>query len=837
MKRNTIDFGIDLGTTNSEIACRDNGDVIVFKNYRQSEYTPSVVRIDKKGTVIVGRKAYERLLDDPDNTVGGFKRWMGTQQIKKFVLCNKKLKPEELSAEVLKDLKVTAKAKFSQDEEINCAVITVPCNFETVQCEATQRAATLAGIKYAPLLQEPIAASVAYGFLKKMPKGYWVVFDLGGGTFDVAIMSAKEGRLSVVDHCGDNYLGGVDFDWKIVENIVHPVLIKEYNLPDLGRSKEYQMLNAVLKNAAEEAKIELSVRDEASIIVHPREIMKDSDGKVIDIAIPIKRDQFELLIKKYIEKAINLFEQVLKRQGLSTNDIEQLILVGGSTQIPYLRNRLKGKFNIPIDHKIDPITVVARGAAIFAAAQFVPDEIYEIDRDFSKVFVKLAYNPMTTEIDAAVGGKFFPSKEDKTLPKGLRLQIISTSGDWDSGLIETKDNAFFTNVTLREKKVNTFKLSLFDKFGNKISIEPDSFSITQGMSVAEPPLIRSIGVELEDGSFSKHLSKGISLPARSERIVYSTTKTVNPREDENVINIHVWEGESTIADRNRHIGTLKITGSEIKRTLPENSEIEIIVSVDQSRNVTAVAFSPLLDQKFNKIFETIKLSPKLEPEHIAKDLEGEESRLRKLKHEVYLVNDKNIEQKFSEGEANEEIDEIRNDIQAAKGGDPDAVEKADRRLKELKQRLDSIEYLLNWPIALKQYTEIIDDCKDIVSKYGNDEDKDQVDTLEKEAKKAISNKDLKRLEKITEEIGGIRWAVLFRKTDFWISAFQEIKNDPGRLKNQKRAEELIEEGSIALQRQDLDSLKSIMWELWSLLPSWKQEEINDEISDAGIRKR
>ena len=835
MKRNTIDFGIDLGTTNSEIACRDNGDVIVFKNYLQSEHTPSVVRIDEKGTVIVGRKAYERLLDDPDNTVGGFKRWMGTQQIKEFVLCNKKLKPEELSAEVLKDLKVTAKTKLSQDEEINCAVITVPCNFETVQCEATQRAATLAGIKYAPLLQEPIAASVAYGFLEKMPKGYWVVFDLGGGTFDVAIMSAKEGRLSVVDHCGDNYLGGKDFDWKIIENIIHPVLNKEYNLPNLGRSEEYRMLNAVLKNAAEEAKIELSVRDEASIIVHPREIIKDKDGKVIDIIIPIKRNQFEFLIKKYIEKAINLFEQVLKKQGLSHNDIDQLILVGGSTQIPYLRNRLNDKFNIPIDHKIDPITVVAQGAAIFAAAQFVPDEIYKTDRDFSKVFIKLAYNPMTTEIDAAVGGKIFPSKKNEALPESIRVQIISASGDWDSGLIETKDNAFFTNITLREKKLNTFKLSLFDKFGSKIPVEPDSFTITQGISVAEPPLIRSIGVELEDGSFSKHLSKGISLPARSDPIVYHTTKTVNPGENENAINIHLWEGESNIANRNRHLGTLKITGSEIKRTFPENSEIEIIINVNQSRIVTAEAFSPLLDQKFSMILVD-RISPKLESAHIAQDLEREEDRLKKLKNEVYLVNDKNIEQEFLDGGANEEIDEIRNDIQAAEGGDPDAVEKADRCLKGLKQRLDSIEYLLNWPITLKQYNEIISNCKDIVDKYGNDEDKDQLETIEKEAKKAIDNKDLKRLKTITEEILGIRWAVLFRQPGFWVSVFQEIKNDPGRFTNQRRAEELIEEGSIALQRQDLDSLKSIMLELWSLMPSEEQEKVGDRVSDAGIRK-
>ena len=275
MSRRTIDFGIDLGTTNSEISCMENGEIRVLKNYKREEYTPSVVRIDEKGTIIVGRKAYERLIDDPDNTVGEFKRWMGTRQVKDFKLSGRKLTPEELSAEVLKDLKITAKANLAPDEEVQCAVITVPCNFEVVQCEATQRAAILAGIKYAPLLQEPIAASVAYGFLQKMPKGYWIVFDLGGGTFDVALMSAKEGRLSVVDHCGDNYLGGKDFDWKIVENIIHPILKKEFDLPNLGRTEEYKGLNAVLKSASEEAKIELSVREHTNIVVHPLETIKD----------------------------------------------------------------------------------------------------------------------------------------------------------------------------------------------------------------------------------------------------------------------------------------------------------------------------------------------------------------------------------------------------------------------------------------------------------------------------------------------------------------------------------------------------------------------------------
>ena len=381
MNRRTIDFGIDLGTTNSEIACMEKGEVRVFKNYKREEFTPSVVRIDEKGTIRVGRKAYERLVDDPDNTVGEFKRLMGTQQGKEFTLSNRTLSPEELSAEVLKDLKITAKKNLLEEDEISCAVITVPCNFEIVQCEATQRAAKIAGIKYAPLLQEPIAASIAYGFLEKMPKGYWIVFDLGGGTFDVAIMQAKGGRLTVVDHFGDNHLGGKDFDWKIVESIIHPVLAKEYNLPGLGRTAEYKALNGALKAAAEDAKIELSQIEHTEITLD-LEKSKDKDGNGININIPIKRAQLISLIEPYIDKTIGLFEKVLKNQGLSSSDISQLILVGGPTQIPYVRERLKAAFDIPIEYKIDPITVVAQGAAIFAASQLIPDELTK--RDYSK---------------------------------------------------------------------------------------------------------------------------------------------------------------------------------------------------------------------------------------------------------------------------------------------------------------------------------------------------------------------------------------------------------------------------------------------------------------------
>lgn len=832
MGRRTIDFGIDLGTTNSEIAFMENGKLHVFKNFLQEEFTPSVVRIDEKGTVRVGRKAYERLVDDPENTVGGFKRLMGTQQVKEFLLSKRKLSAEELSAEVLKDLKITAKKYLQEEDEMSCAVITVPCNFEIVQCEATQRAAKIAGIKYAPLLQEPIAASIAYGFLEKMPKGYWIVYDLGGGTFDVAILSAKEGSLSVVDHFGDNFLGGVDFDWKIVENIIHPALTKEYNLPNLGRTKEYGLLNAALKSAAEEAKIYLSQVEQTEIVLDLEKI-KDRDGKRINLNIPMSRNQFESLIEPDIKKTIELFKRVLDQQGLASADISQLILVGGPTQIPYVRKKLKEAFNIPIEYKIDPITVVAQGAAIFAASQLIPDELTK--RDYSKVFVKLAYNPMTTEVDPMVGGRFSADNKDKKLPEGMRVQITRTSGDWESGFIEVKENAFVANVNLREGKANNFTLTLYDKSGNKIPIEPESFTINQGITVAQPPLIRSIGVELEDGTFNKHIEKGTSLPYRSKPYTYCTTKTVRPGENEDCLNIHVWEGESEIADRNRHVGTLRIKGADVPRTLPKNSEVEIIINVDQSRAVSVEAFIHLLDKKISDIIVQ-KIAPSIQPDHIAADLNGEEKRLKKLKQEIKQANDKSVEEKLLEAHISTDLEEIRKDLKAAEGGDPGAIEKADRRLKDIKQKLDSIEHLTKWPVTLKEFNVIADDCERVVNLHGNNDDKDQLASMKSEAEKAIGTTDINRLKKISQEIIGVRWTVLFRQPGFWISAFQEVKKDPGNFTDQERAEELINEGSIALQRQDMDSLKSIMLEVWSLMPEDRQEEISGKVSDAGIRK-
>ncbi|KAF0206254.1 MAG: molecular chaperone DnaK, partial [bacterium] len=205
---NTIDYGIDLGTTNSAIAKYENNEVRVFKNRDQMDVTPSVVRIEKSSRIIVGKRAYQLLYEDFENVDSGFKRWMGQSDPRYFKAANKSLTAEGLSAEVLKSM--LEDARQATNESISAAVITVPAAFGQLQCEATARAASLAGLVQSPLLQEPLAAAIAYGMKPDALDSRWLVYDLGGGTFDIAVISTKEGQLSVLEHRGNNMLGGLD---------------------------------------------------------------------------------------------------------------------------------------------------------------------------------------------------------------------------------------------------------------------------------------------------------------------------------------------------------------------------------------------------------------------------------------------------------------------------------------------------------------------------------------------------------------------------------------------------------------------------------------------------
>ena len=367
--RTTIDFGIYLGTHRAQIAVLNGADVEIVKNAEGSESTPCAVFIGKNNSIVVGRRAKEHREKDPDNAYGEFKLQMGMTTEYVFAGSGRKLRPEELSAEVLKSLKADVMQQTGED--VPAAVITVPAAFELPQCEATNRAARLAGFTQSPLLLEPVAAALAYSFQSKDDKVYWLVYDFGGGTFDAAVIQVRDGLIQVVNHGGDNHLGGKLIDWEIVEQLFVPALTKTNALSDFRRGNDkWRAAFAKLKLAAEAAKIRLS--REASTAIEMEFLCQDDKGQAVPFEYELRRADVERLSEPFIVRAMNICKNVLAEKHLSAGDIEKVLLVGGPTLMPLMRQRLadrKAGLGIALESSIDPLTVVARGAAIFAGTQ------------------------------------------------------------------------------------------------------------------------------------------------------------------------------------------------------------------------------------------------------------------------------------------------------------------------------------------------------------------------------------------------------------------------------------------------------------------------------------
>ncbi|MDB5301638.1 MAG: Heat shock protein 70, partial [Phycisphaerales bacterium] len=360
----TIDYGIDLGTTNSSIACCRGGDVRIFQSNELMNVTPSVVYVSKTGRMLVGRKAYDNWVQDPRNTQAEFKRWMGYNDRLAFPASGKNMSAEELSAEVLKALR--ADVSRATQEDVRAAVITVPAAFGTLQCDATGRAAGMAGFEQAPLLQEPIAAAIAYGAAPDSRNQRWMVFDLGGGTLDIAIVSTRNGRLAVLEHQGDNRLGGKDIDRLIAEACFFEPLKATFNLPDrLSDPQAYDSLFRALVRHAEQAKIALSSTPQ--VVVDLFELGDDKDGKPIELSLTLTRGELELKIRPLVDKCLDLATRALNGARLNKSDLDRTLLVGGPTQMPIIRAALEAGIGAKLDTSLDPMTVVARGAALYAS--------------------------------------------------------------------------------------------------------------------------------------------------------------------------------------------------------------------------------------------------------------------------------------------------------------------------------------------------------------------------------------------------------------------------------------------------------------------------------------
>ncbi len=812
MTRTTIDFGIDLGTTNSAIAVLNGVNAEIVKNNDGFETTPSALWVDRRDRLYVGRAAKERGELDADNTCVEFKLRMGTTgQPKVFPASGRTMDPEQMSAEVLKSLKNDVAQRLGEDLE--AAVITVPAAFDLSACDATRRAAELAGLRYAPLLQEPTAAALAYGFQSESDNVYWLAYDFGGGTFDAAVINMRDGEFTVVKHAGDNFLGGKLIDWKIVEELLIPAVTREHRLTGLGRGNPrwFAVVNK-LKLAAEAAKIRLSRDDSAEILIQ----LEDDDRRPFEFEYDLMRADVERLTEPYIVRSVNLCRNALQESGLGPGDIEKVLLVGGPTLSPYLRERLadpREGLGIPLDHGQDPITVVARGAAIFAGTQFLRPSEAAAPPPPGRHAVELVYRPVGPDTEPLVGGKV--SGIDAA---GFAVEFVNPEAKpvWRSGKIAlSEDGAFATTLWAEKGRANVFHLELTDPTGTRREVTPGTLTYTVGVVDTQPTLTHSIGVGLAGNEVKVLVERGTPLPARRRELL-RTTVAISRGDGQGMIRIPVVEGEHRRADRNRRIGRVEVHPGQVRRDVPEGSEVDFTIIIDESRLVVARAYVPILDEEFEHV---VNLRTETVPDHadLLREAQAERRRLDEVREQASEIADARALEVLSRIDRERTVQDIDTLVEAARV-DPDAATNSGKRLLDLKAAIDEAERTLEWPRLVRAARQDMPIVREIVLSRGDADQRRQLEGAEAAVEQAITTHDADLLRQRMDELRLIAALVLRDSGELDLIAFDQLRLLRPEMRDPELAGQLIDTGARAADTGDVDTVRVVNEQLRGLLP-------------------
>jgi molecular chaperone DnaK len=814
--------GIDLGTTNSVLATFDGTAVAVVPNALGENLTPSVVRVDARGTVTVGRRAYRSLETDPANTRGEFKRLMGTDEPIAFEAAKTTFLPEELSALVLGTLLDDAETALGfRPAQV---AISTPALFELPQNHATMRAGKIAGLSEVALLQEPIASAIAAGWAADS-EGLWLVFDLGGGTLDVSLLETREGWLRVVDHGGDNFLGGKDFD-NALTDWAAARLAEERGLPPFSRGERtHRRALAKLKAAAEQAKIDLSRADRAAITCS--EVTTGVDGEPVDADLEVTRAILEGLTAPLIERTLSVCLGVLEKNRLSPEAVGRVVFVGGPTLMPALRARIGGTFGGRIAEGIDPMTIVARGAALYAAtaglearpkaAMAAAGAAAAAAAAAAKgLAVRLEYPAVTADTAPFVVGRFLP-RTGEALPAKVRVER-QDGGFTAPDVAVTADGSFVAQLAIVPHQQSRFRVIAL-KAGalgggeNEIVLQLSEFAIVHGISIADPPLARSVGVALSNDGVHTYFEKGTPLPAR-RTVIHKTAWRVTPGSGENLLAIPVIQGEFRTAHLNRLIGNLKIPAAGLARDLPAGSRIEVTLELDRSGQLAARAFLPEIGQTFEEVVHV--LVPKPSVEVLASELLATDARVTDLRRRGFVSNQPEIVRTLAGASA--VLAEVRAGLEAARGGDADAMARVHRLLLDLNGQLEGLEVDLVWPELLERADEWTSRAFDWTSTFGSPAEQQLLEQALTTLDAARKARDAAEIERQCGVLRSLVRNAQAKDPDRPYDLFEWYESHVAEANDPERAAALLEEGRKAVKARDAMALRIVNRRLDDLFP-------------------
>lgn len=835
----TIDYGIDLGTTNSSIALCRSGEVRVFQTTDLMNVTPSVVYVSKSGRKLVGRRAYDAWVADPENTQAEFKRWMGLSDALPFPASGLRMTAEEMSAEVLKSLR--ADAERQTQESLTSCVITVPAAFGSLQCDATAKAAKLAGFEQVPLLQEPIAAAVAYGASASNVGQRWMIFDLGGGTLDIAIVSTRDGRLSVLEYQGNNRLGGKDIDRTIAQQMIWEPLAETFKLPDpqANPSAHHRLMRAVIRHA-EQAKIALSTTGQTAVDLF--DVGEDEQGKTIELTLVLKRSEMETRVRPVIAQCLDLLKRALDGARLSAADLDRVILVGGPTQMPVVREALKSVVGDKLNQSMDPMTVVSHGAALFASTQ----------ERIGGVRLKESRSAGTSAIPVRIAHERASGTSQSPVvvmlePRGgvTEIKIDAAGGYWTSGWVPLANGCAQLDVHLNDSKPTTrYTLIARNATGTVVLTEPAEFAITFMLSMTASPLPHTMAIELSttqgitkfDPVFARH----VPLPAEARK-TYIADRTLRPSDVDATLPIKFWEIEVSDDPQEKWwAGCVHVRADQIKRPIPEGAELELTIKIDASRKMTVELFVPSLNQSFN---EAVYIpDPPTARSQLEQEMDLCFERLNHIRLELYESEQPDLIPRFEQLELRAEaLAEQIYEKEQRGHADPDAVAGSSSEVRKIRMQLSQLEDQLGIgstvPTLTRKLRSDVLYIERIVRVHGSEVEAREFGRLHEQYVRFLETDDARGLKWVRDALWSVHWSIVQDQAWYWKDRLEALKTPGRRFLNAERANQLLADGEASRARGDLPGMRTACTDLWSLLPPDQAEAARDQHSVSGLRPR